>query len=275
MEKSLKFCLNIFICICFFSCKTDKEKVAEAIKVSEHTYQGTAANMNALAYVLENDPKAANEWREYSIPYLKRGMPRLWKPAYDQAAKFDPTSWIPNRGYLYLWFYRDYKKAIADFNASDSITPNFIDHPQGHSVDYWRGIAYLGLKEHNNAIAYFNKHILKETQETGEDWVEISAFIYRGIAHLESGNNDLAKKDFNKAVQYAKQTADAHYYLAKIALNQGDIVLAKEMILKSKTDFNNQFYMNRPYVETLRQIYMEDLLALENQLENLWVMVNF
>jgi len=56
------------------------------------------------------------------------------------------------QGYLFIYFFRDYQNAIANFNASDSLTPNHIDSPQGHSVDCGIRHSYLGAKDYENSI---------------------------------------------------------------------------------------------------------------------------
>jgi len=210
----------------------------------------------------------------------------------------NPEYRYPWRGYLYLWFYRDYKKAIADFDASDSLTPNFIDAPQGHSVDYWRGIAYLGLKDYENSIAYFEKHIQKETEETGEDWVEHEAFLYLGIAQYEAGNPAKALKNFNTLLKYNAQFSNAQYYKAlllsdELQLLQHEITMkgsqyndlihtkipkanfqkkkqeALSIINQAIDNFYNGYYDQRPYVETMRQLYIEDYENLKTKLESI------
>jgi len=266
MEKLLKYCLSLFVIGCIFSCKSDKEEALKVLEFGKH-YQGSAQSLNALTRVLEIDATNAEAYRELSIPYLKRGIPNHWKTYMDQAVTLDSLSWIGYRGYNYLWFYRDYKKAIADFDATDILTPNFVDAPQGHSVDYWRGIAYLGLKDRENSIAYFDKYINKEIEDSGEDWVELTAFLYRGIAYFESGNYESALMNFDKQLQYSRNlSADAKYYKARVLKEQGDIENAKLIIDAAIEDFNIGYFNNRPYVETIRQIYMEDLMLLKSEL---------
>ncbi len=273
MEKSLKFYLNFLAVAVVFSCAEKKPVQAQQVQNKElavqvyeegsHLLQGSPESMTRIEKAIALDTTYAEAIRELSVAYLKRGMPHKWKPQFDKAVKHDAKTWQPWRGYLYLMFYRDYKKAIADFNASDTLTPNFIDHPQGHSVDYWRGIAYLGLKDYKNSIAYWDKHIQKETEDTGEDWVEINAFLYRGIAYYESGNKTQALFNFDKVVHYFKQSADAKYYKAKLSLEAGDKQSALDFIESAMIDFKAGFYNNRDYVEALRQIYWEDLTGLK------------
>lgn len=272
MEKLSKYFLSIILLISLFSCKSKEEKVRESEqKVKEaydlgfKHYQGSPEHMNAFADALKLDSTKAETYRELSVTYLKRGIPHKWKDWYDGAVKYDPETWQPWRGYLYLWFYRDYKKAIADFDASDTLT-SYIDHPQGHSVDFWRGIAYLGLNDYENSISYWDKHIQKETADSGEDWVELEAFIYRGIAQYESGDSQKALENFDKAIHYFKQTADAKYYKSIILNSQGKSKEAHQLVDEAILDFDQGYYNNRPYVETLRQIYMEDLEELKQSI---------
>ncbi len=265
-ERLLKLFLSLVVFLLICSCKSKEEKVEEALNFGKRAgYQGSPICMNAFAYIKEIDSTNAEAYRELSIPYLKRGIPHEWKKWIDKAVRFDSIAWQPYRGYNYLWFYRDYKKAIADFNASDTLTPH-IDYPQGHSVDYWRGIAYLGLKDYQNSIKYWNKHILKETLDSGEDWVEINAFLYRGIAHMELGNQEKAFNDFDKVIHYFKKSADAKYWKAKILYCQGENEMSLSLLSEAEDDFNDGYYNSRPYVETLYQIYLSDIKQLKYSL---------
>nr|WP_299341866.1 hypothetical protein [Allomuricauda sp.] len=222
--------------------------------------------MNLIEEAIQVDSTYAEAIRELSVAYLKRGLPHKWKPLIDRAVLHDPKAWRPVRATAYLKFYRDYAKAIEDLNITDSLTPNFMDYTGGHSFDYWRGIAYLGLKDYQNCIRYFDRHIKNETEETGEDWVEINAFLYRGIAHYESGNSQEALKNFDKILYYFKYSADAKYYKAKILNIEKNRDSALHYIKKAKQDFQQGYFNHGDYVESLKQIYWEDLEQMEKTL---------
>lgn len=275
-----------------FSCEEDtqskRERAEKRYKEAIQFRQGSLGFQNGIAEAIAIDSTYEEAVYELSVAHLKRGMPHKWLPQYEKALALNPEHRYPWRGYLYLWFYRDYKKAIADFDMSDSLTPNFTDAPQGHSVDYWRGIAYLGLKDYENSIAYFDKHIQKETEETGEDWVEHEAFLYRGIAHYENGNPAKALENFNTLLKYNADFADAKYYKALLLyeqLNKLFVLIetsqndnleeefqrkkseALVLINKAIDNFHNGYSNQRPYVETLRQLYWQDYTNLKTQLE--------
>jgi len=277
MEKSLKLSLSLIL-ICCLSCnieylsKEQREKRAE-FKWGEfldaHGYrQGSPANMKALEEILKLNPNQCDAIRELSIPYLKRGMPEEWKSIYDRAVECDAALWQPWRGYLYLYFYRDYEKAIADFNASDSLTPNHIDSPQGHSVDYWRGHAYLGAKDYDNSIRYYQKHIAHVTAEWGEDWLEPDAFLNLGIAFYEKKAFDKVSEQLDKALHhYQEKSADTKYYYALLEQEKGNHDRALIWVGAAIEDFLQGNSKKRPYNEEIRQVYLEQLIELEKELK--------
>jgi len=278
MEKLPKLYLSLCCALVLFSCQKDtnlnsnekRELAKKTYKAAIKFRQGSTPFQNGIADAVAIDPLYAQGVYELSVADLKRGLPHKWLPQYNKAVVLDSVTRIPWRGYLYLWFYRDYKKAIADFDASDTLTPEFIDAPQGHSVDYWRGIAYLGLKNYEKSNWYFEKHIAKEIKDFGEDYVDVTAFLYNGISYFEAGNYEKALLNFNKQLKYSRNlSADAKYYKAKIfkAENKNDNAL--EAINEAIQNFNQGYNNTRGYVETLRQLYPQDLTELKTEIESL------
>lgn len=280
MEKLLKYCLStLLLSTVLISCGGDisnlseverKELSAKLYQDAEsfHAGQGAPFVMTKLEEAVEIDPNNCDALRELSVAYLKRGMIDVWKIKFDKAVECDPKIWVPWRGYLHLQFYRDYENAIADFDASDTLTPNFTDAPQGHSVDYWRGIAYLGLKDYENSIKYLDRYLEDVTKKNGEDWAEPTAFLYRGIALYENNNSEDAIKDFDKMILYNKnKTADGSYYKALILFEESKCEEAKIELNTAIANFNLGYYNKHDYTEVLKQIYIQDLNNLQKRIE--------
>ncbi|TCI92260.1 tetratricopeptide repeat protein [Tenacibaculum sp. M341] len=278
MEKSLKYYLSILcVAILLISCnneeyvngKTQKRILAEKLfNEGAHLYQGSPKSMTRIQKAIDIDPTYDEAVRELSVAYLKRGIPHIWKKHIDKAVDLNPEMWMGYRGYNYLWFYRDYKKAIRDFDEVDRLTPNFIDAPQGHSVDYWRGVAYLGLKNYEKSIAYFDKEIKQETEKFSENSVEVTSFLYRGIAYYQMENYEEAKNNFNKLLKHSyNKYADGKYFLAQILKKEGKIKEAKEMLQAALQDFEEGYVNKRPYVESMHELYLEDYNLLLEELK--------
>lgn len=278
MEKFKKYFLNPVLVIALLSCNQQKKfdnlslharkrLSADLLTQGEQGYpQGSPDNMYLIEMAIEADPTNSAALRELSVPYLKRGLPHQWKPLFDKAVEVDPVAWQGWRGYLKLFFYRDYEGAILDLNATDTLTPNLTDYPQSMSVDYLRGLAYMGLKDDATAQKWMTRYIDDVTRNLGEDWVEVNAFLYRGIIRARLGNDEDAYRDFTTHLKYYKNSADGHYHMARVELKSHKINAAKNHVDTALMQFNKGYFMSVHYVETLEQIYRSDIEDLQKQI---------
>ena len=278
MAISLKYSLSFFALIALGNCKESdnykdyslsdrKRKSVEYLENGEKNFkQGSPENMELIEISIKLDSNNAAAWRELSVPYLKRGMPHEWKPLFDKAVEIDPIAWQGWRGYLKLFFYRDYESAIEDFNATDTLTPNFTDYPQSMSVDYLRGLAYLQLDDKKKALNYFTKYIDEVTAKNGENWVDVDAFIHRAIVLIKLKELKKAKLDLEKCLKYFSSSSDAYYHLSVINYKLDNKTIAKEQITEAKRLFKKGYYMHRPYVETFGEIELSDLEEIERKI---------
>lgn len=285
METLLKSFLRLVFIAMIISCSSDKysdltqdERIQLSrdiwfVEIAKHgfngSFQGTPKAETLLDKILTLDPNNCNALREKSVPYLKRGIPHLWKPLFDKAVACDPVTWQPWRGYLYLYFYRAYDKAIADFDASDTLTPDFIDAPQGQSVNYWRGLAYLGKSDYQNAERYFKIHISAELEEAGEEWIDPSTFLYLGIAQYERKDYEQAIINLSKMLKHSYgKSADANYYLSLIHFERGNIDGATSHLNEARSDYEEGYFRFRDYVEEIRQIYPAHITDLQEKIND-------
>lgn len=278
MVKLLKYFLSFFALITLDNCKqsdnfkdyslSDRKRMSvEYLENGEKNFkQGSPENMELIEIAIKLDSNNAAAWRELSVPYLKRGMPHEWRPLFDKAVEIDPVAWQGWRGYLKLFFYRDYESAIKDFNATDTLTPNFTDYPQSMSVDYLRGLAYLQLDDKQKALDYFTKYIDEVTAKSGEDWVDVDAFIHRAIVFIKLRELEKAKLDLEKCLKYYSSSSDSYYYLSEINYQLNNKEIAKEQIMEAKRLFKKGYYMHRPYVETFGQIELSDIEEIERKI---------
>ena len=278
MEKLLKYSLKFLLLLSICSCskqanvfykkeisEEEKEFFAKARWYGSY-YQGTVAEEYVIREGLKWNPEKASFWRELGIASLKRGIPAGFYPYYEKAVEYDPIEWQGYRGYIYLYFYRDYERAIADFNALDTLTPNFVDHPQALSVDYMRGICYLKLDKYDKALEFFDKHIEEEVESVGEDYLATYAFLYKGITLYKKGEKESAIQILERGNQVHDQNADILYWLAKCYIDAGQKNKALNSIKLAKKLFKDGYHHGRNYTEDFFQTYLVDIENLETNI---------
>jgi tetratricopeptide (TPR) repeat protein len=285
MVKSLTFFLELFVfCFLFSACQkrewykeefavAEKKILAEQLLEGEgRYYQGSVPSQMILQEALQMNSENPDIWREVNAPFVKRGFAVENHNTFAKVVALAPELWQGWRGYLYLYFYRDYERAIADFNATDTLTP-ITDYPQGQSVDYMRGLAYYGLNENEKALHYFSLYVDEVTKRNGEEWVDVYAFLYRGLTYERLNRKGLAIIDFTTGNKYAGQMVDFPFHKARILIdepnsNPGEIV---KLFKVAKENFSKGYYHQRPYVEVHNQLYEEDIRELEKRISDVVV----
>ncbi len=246
--------------------KTTSQKYARQFIEGLHGqyYQGSPEEHFLIQEAIALDPNFSDPHREMGAPRVKRGINTETMKKYAKAVELDPKSWQGYRGYLYLYFYRDYDNAIKDFDELDALTPNFVDYPQSENIDFMRGVAYMMKKEHAKAQEYFKKFFDHEAKDI--NYIESRAFMYYGITYFQTGDFQKALEKFDLGIQMNKN-ADLFYWKAKALVKlKHPKTTIRELLATSKELLAQGSNSRRPYVEEFYQTYIEDIEELEASL---------
>lgn len=272
MERSLIYCLSLVFLTLACAPKPElyKKSLSEEEKASYSKlflkgigryYQGSGPERHLLAEALKLDPDESYIWREIGVPFLKRGFANGFHHFYAEAMRCDPVEWAGWRGYLYLYFYRDYERALADFHATDTLTPDFIDYPQSHSVLYMSGVCYFQLSQYEQALDYFQQHLTHEREHVGTDFMNPISFIFTYHTYLKLERREEALKVLEEGLSIHQNNADLWFWRAQEHQKSGQYSQSASCMKKAKELFEQEFYNNRPYVEEFFQLYVEDFDA--------------
>jgi tetratricopeptide (TPR) repeat protein len=280
MAKLLTSFLKISLLLLISGCTPERKWYKKEFTASEkptyaknlrngvsYYYQGTVAEQFHIKEALALDTNAGYLWREFGTARVKRGIADEMQYYYGKAVEKEPDPWAGFRGYLYLYFYRDYARAISDFNYSDKVTAS-IGYSQGQNHDYMRGIAYYGSKDYEAANFYLSRYIDTTIAETGEEWVDAFAVLYRALAYEKLGKLPESRAEFARVLRIYEDLADVYYHLARLDVMEGKKDIAFKNLQKAKKNYQDGYYHSRPYVEVLEQIYWQDLVMLEAEIEN-------
>jgi len=276
MGRLLKYYLSFLVIVVCASCVEfsnetyhhlthDERKTlsADYAQLARYCERGSPKNMRLLEKAIKIDPQNDLAWRDLALPYLYAGMINEWNKHMKKAVELNPVAWQDWRGYQKLYFFRDYSGALFDLDATDTLTFNQVDYPQNISVDYLRGMCYLGLEQYDRSIEYFDKYIDDETEKVGEAYVDESAFLYLGIIANSQNRFDDAIKHFERAAKFEIGNADLDYHKAKAYLSIGEIEKAQELLLNAKKKFEDDEYMRGFRYEAIEQLYLSDIKTLE------------
>jgi tetratricopeptide (TPR) repeat protein len=223
-------------------------------------YQGEVGEQILMEEALLYQPDNATVHRELGAPTVKRGMAQDFYRHYEAAVRHDAVNWQGWRGYLYLYFYRDYERALADFEALDTLTPDFVDYPQSTSVLFMSAICYLQLGQYDTAVDYFDRHIQEEVKTVEEAYIGTETFLFKGIAYAKKEAWAEAKSTFERGLRNAdNKSADLWYWKAKAEQALGQETEAEQSLEQAKAWYQAGYFHDRPYVEEFYQLYPAEL----------------
>lgn len=232
----------------WWNIKSDKEKSIFLTKIQNYEA------------ALEYDKNNSDAWMERSVSFNKSGDFEKGFGYLNKAVELNPKLHLGYRGWIRLRKIRDYDKALIDFNQLDSLTPNFVDAPQGEDIDFLRGECYFGKKEYEKAIAVFNRSIKNQK----EDWADIHCFIYLGLCEYEIGNYEKSISEFKRALTQSEYVPESYFGMAKAYQKLGQIENAKTNILKAENSIH--YKRDDIYNEFLNEIYLSEIIEFKQKL---------
>lgn len=281
IQYSLGTILTLTFIMIFSSCHEEKlfkksfsevEKLALTDQMTSNLIrkfgQGSVSEILVLKEAIKLVPEQADLWREIGVPYGKRGMAAEFHENYSKAVQYDPLNWQGWRGYMYLYFYRDYERAIKDFDALDVLTPGFVDYPQSTSIHFMRAVCYLQLNQYAKAIDYWDKHLEEELRLSTEEYIDSKTFLFQGITYLKMEDLKNAALCFEKGLKHYANNPDLWFWSSKLALNNGDLDKARQALDNAQIQFDNKNQNYRPYVEEFYQLYQSDIDELSRAISN-------
>ena len=94
----------------------------------------------------------ASEYHLVSIQNTKNGNYNKAIEYLDKASELEPKEVDGYYGWLLLYYYRDYEKALFHLNRYDLFTPNFDDYVGDDNILYAKALCYKELGQYSKAL---------------------------------------------------------------------------------------------------------------------------
>ncbi|NNE26342.1 MAG: tetratricopeptide repeat protein [Saprospiraceae bacterium] len=246
----------------------DRRKLSsQYTQLAKRLESGSSKNMRLLEKAVRINNQNDQAHFELSLPYLYNGIYDKWHYHISKATELNPQAWQGWRGYYKLFYLRDYGAALFDLDATDTLTIDQTDYAHNMSVDYLRGLCYMGLGNHDKAREYLKLYIEKETKDVGRKFIDETAFLYLAIMAYDEGDFDQALDDINESILYEEGQAEMYFYRAKSLVELNRFSEAKQAVQKADSLFNEGRYLRGYFHEMPNQIYKQDLDQLKEKLK--------
>lgn len=215
--------------------KADFEKV---IQLDPRDFKGyhNRGNVKFVTGDLDgafNDYTQALEYNpQHIMSYLRRAEIRIQKGQYKDAIHLDydvakkahpknPDIYF-NRG-VASFYQKNYYQAFMDFQKTLELAPQYLD------AHFMSGLSRAKQGEYEGALLDFNQAIQMNPQD-------IRAYFERGCLKMNHLDKNIQKEsidDFQKVIDLAPQFSEAHFNLATVYYNLGQIEKAIKGLIQA------------------------------------------
>lgn len=193
-----------------------------------------------LDTMLAKDSTVAYFWQQKAMPYFKQRKYEVGMKYLDKAVLYDKEQ-LPYRAFIKCIFSKNYKEAIADFEAAKKLFGN--GYEMDHTFNFYIAISYLQLNEFKKAETILAAEIAEQAKK-GEDFVHYLDRFYYGISLYEQKRWNDAIAQFDKAIKEYPQFSDAKYYKYVCLHRIEKTEEAKKLFGEMTTDYNNGYTIN-------------------------------
>ncbi len=204
------------------------------------------------------DTPTGDDYHEVSVQNTKNGNYIQAIAALEKAVSLDPKV-HGYYGWVLLYYYRDYEKALAHLEVFDQLTPNFTDAPGGEDIHFQKGLAHMQLQHYEIAIKEFNLNINEVSKKYGEKWTNPYCSVYKGRCYEQVHDLKKADKAYSDAIKIDSNCTEAYYFRGLLHAQQSKIKTARPLLKKALELVNKGNRQTDVYIELFDEIYKEDI----------------
>lgn len=209
---------------------------------------------------------SASQYHLVSIQNTKNGNYNKAIEYLDKASELNPKEVDGYYGWLLLYYYRDYEKALIHLNKYDDFTPKFIDYVGDDNILYAKALCYKQLGQFSKALDLFNEAIESELKEHDESWISHQLYFQKARTLHLLGYHKEAIEYYDKTISLWDKSSESFYYkgLAQIEINE---IGGYENIERALNLVRNGYKSSDSYVALFDEVYELQIEQKYNELK--------
>lgn len=210
---------------------------------------------------LDKVPPKASVHRIFSIQLTKIGNFDESYQLLSRASELGPKEVDGYFGWIMLYYYRDYEKALELLSKYDNYTPELVDYVGDDNILYAKGLCHKQLNNLEQALSHFDQTIEYELKRRKGDiqWIPLQYFFQRGRTHHLLSNYEAAIEDYNTALKIWEDCSESLYYKAQALYELGDSTTACQTLDTSLKAIKKGLKSQDTYVELFDEIYEQQI----------------
>lgn len=183
-----------------------------------HEEKGNALIEEALSRI-SNVPSSM--LHHYSVQNTKNGNYDEATRYLDRGVEMNPEDGDGYYGWVLLYYYRDYKRALFHLYRLDLATDE-VDYVGDDNILYAKALCHKQLKDYEKALDLFKQAIDHEIRTHNESWVTHQMLFQTGRTLHLLNREEEAIEYYDKAIEVWDGSSESIYYKGLAELDMGN-----------------------------------------------------
>ncbi len=233
---------------------TKKEILEIGTSISYFGNEKCANDMMTLC-IAKNDSITAGDWHAYSVQNTKHGNYAESIQALEKSLAINAKEMEGYYGWVLLYYYRDYIKALKHLNHYDDLSPQDVEAPVGENIHFLKGLCYYQMEQYQNAISEFIINEKFEVSHFGQK--NCNTYIYFYIARCYEKSNDFKQAEvyYKKAIKQTQFPVEANYYLGLLYIKNNKADKGKKLLQNALSFVKRGYKQQDIYIELFDEVY--------------------
>jgi tetratricopeptide (TPR) repeat protein len=209
---------------------------------------------------------SALQYHSVSVQNTKNGNYNKAIEYLDKASELESKEVDGYYGWLLLYYYRDYEKALFHLNRYDLFTPDFDDYVGDDNILYAKALCYKELGQYSKALELFDKAIKSELKERDESWISHQVYFQKARTLHLLGQQKKAIEYYDKTIKLWDKSSESFYYkgLAQIEIN--DALVGRKNLNIALDLIKKGYKTSDSYVALFDEVYQMEIEKTINEL---------
>jgi tetratricopeptide (TPR) repeat protein len=231
------------------------------------SYYGQEFAGNALQKMCfpKMDTLTSDDYHEYSVQNTKHGNYAEAFAALETAVAMDAKNIEGYYGWVLLYYYRDYNRALMHLNHYDNLTPG-VEAPVGENINFLKALCHYQLHDYKAAVKELLLNETFETERFGKKNCNFYIWFYMARCYEKMNDPEKAIAYYKQAIKQSPYATEACYYLGALYQAQHKQKEATLYLRKAYELIKKGYKQQDIYVELFDEVYLPQIEeALKNQ----------
>lgn len=202
---------------------------------------------------------SASDYHSVSVQNTKNGNYDEAIGYLEKASELNPKEVDSYYGWVLLYYYKDFEKALFHLNRFDDSTPDVVDYASDDNILYAKGLCYKEMGNYPKALELFSQAIQSELEMHDENWISQAMYFQKARTLHLLGEQEKAIEFYDKSIKVWDKSSESFYFKGLAQIELKDSIAGYQNLDSALSLIRKGYKTSDGYVELFDEVYQAEI----------------